>query len=267
MTCEHATQLLPDYFEGALAPGASHELNQHLEQCASCKETVVLWNELGLLPEETPSAVLHARVDAMARAFHESMAPRKVVARPSRGFASWLGISWIKIAPAAVAFTALLLAVGFYAGRSANHPSSTPQDEIASMHAELTNMRQLVILSMLQQQSASERLQGVSYTDQEQQLDPKIVSALLHTLRSDSSVDVRIAALNALSRNGAQPQVRQGLIEALQPQQSPLVQVALIDQLVDLHDRAAVQQIEKMRDQPDVNPAVRQRAEWALTKF
>src|SRR5438105_13192920 len=88
-------------------------------------------------------------------------------------------------------------------------------------------MKQMVVLSMLQQQSAGARLEGVTWSTRDQQLDPKVLSALLHTLRHDPSVDVRLAALDALSRHSAQPQVRTSVVNALQDQQSPLVQVAL----------------------------------------
>jgi len=94
-----------------------------------------------------------------------------------------------------------------------------------------------------------------------------VLSALLHTLRYDPSVDVRLAALDALSRHSAQPQVRSSVVNSLQEQQSPLVQVALIDQLVEWHDRDAKQHLEKLRQSPDVNPTVRQRAEWAISKL
>ena len=273
MNCERATQLTPDYLQGALSHDEAAQLEEHFAHCAACNETVTLWNTLGLLPEEQPSPALRARVEGMIRAYREAPTARFVPARP-RKFA-WFGIDWARFAPMAVGFAALLIAVGYFAGRSGigtppadNKSTANSNAQLANVQDQLNNMRQLVILSMLQQQSASERLQGVSYTSQDPQLDPKIVGALLRTLRSDSSVDVRIAALNALSRTSAQqPQIRQGLIDALQPQQSPLVQVALIDQLVELHDKSAVDQIQKMRQEPNVNPAVKERAEWALAKF
>lgn len=272
MNCERATQLTPDYLQGSLSHDEAAQLEEHFAHCAACNDTVTLWNTLGLLPEEQPSPVLRARVEGIIRAYREAPSTRFVPARP-RKFA-WFGIDWARFAPMAVGFAALLLAIGYFAGRNGvrtpaeNGTNANPNAQIASMQEQLNNVRQLMILSMLQQQSASERLQGVSYTSQDSQLDPKIVGALLRTLRSDSSVDVRIAALNALSRTSAQqPQIRQGLIDALQPQQSPLVQVALIDQLVEMKDRAAVDQIQKVRQEPNVNPAVKERAEWALAKF
>src|SRR5262249_570685 len=124
-----------------------------------------------------------------------------------------------------------------------------------------------VVLSMLQQQSASERLQGVSYSQREEQLDPQVTTALLHTLRYDGSVDVRLAALDALSKHSTQPQVRRAVLDSLQQQQSALVQVALIDQLLEWRDPDAAQHLRNFEQTPNLNPTVKQRAEWAVSKL
>jgi hypothetical protein len=161
-----------------------------------------------------------------------------------------------------------LFAGNYFGGRNTHAPSAANSpDEMAQMHQELSSMRQLVVLSMLQQQSASERLQGVSYSRGAEQLDPQVTTALLRTLRYDGSVDVRLAALDALSKHSAQPQVRSGVVDALQEQQSPLVQVALIDQLVEWRDREAAVQLKNFEQKPNLNPTVKQRAEWAVSKL
>ena len=49
--------------------------------------------------------------------------------------------------------------------------------------------------------------EGVSWSTREQQLNPQVLSALLHTLRYDPSVDVRLAALDA--RGGALQEVHE----------------------------------------------------------
>jgi HEAT repeat protein len=97
--------------------------------------------------------------------------------------------------------------------------------------------------------------------------DPEILAALLHTLRYDASVDVRLAALDALRHYGDQRQVRNGLVDALQRQQSPLVQIALIDLLVELRDSDAVQHLKTFERTPNLNPAVRQRLEWGVRQL
>jgi HEAT repeat protein len=132
---------------------------------------------------------------------------------------------------------------------------------------EVSAMRQMVALSMLQQQSASQRLEGVSWSTRLQQPDPQVLSALLHTLRSDPSVDVRLASLDALSRYAGQPEVRRELVNSLGGGQSPLVQVALIDLLVDLHDRNAVPQLKQFQQDPKVDPTVRKRVDWGIQQL
>jgi hypothetical protein len=166
----------------------------------------------------------------------------------------------------AVAWSIALVALGTYLGLQLGSVKSNSQD-LAALHTELANMRQMVALSMLQQQSASQRLEGVTWTRREGQLDPQVLTALMHTLRYDASVDVRLAALDALSRHAGQPQVRKTVVDALQEQQSPLVQVALIDQLVEWRDTEAAPRLEQLRQMPNLNPTVRQRADWAISKL
>jgi anti-sigma factor RsiW len=275
LTCEQMEQLLPDYLQGALSPSQSAEVEQHCEHCSTCAQDIVMWKKLALLPEEKPSAESRQRFDAMLHAYSATTAaatPARVSTIASQQTAaikpSFNFVEWLRSPFGAVAWSAALLLIGLFVGTQlSNRAKLAPSDEIASLHAEVTSMRQLVALSMLQQQSASERLQGVSWSTREDHLDPQVQSALLRTLRSDGSVDVRLAALDALSRHAAQPLVRKNVLDALQEQQSPLVQVAMIDQLTEWRDPDVAQRLRKLEQTPNLNPAVKQRAEWALAKL
>jgi anti-sigma factor RsiW len=264
MKCEQIAELLPDYLQEALRPEQNKIVEQHLAACPDCTEVVALWKKLATLPDEQPSPAARERFDAMLHAWQTGRAEHPAtVKRPSLGSI----FDWLRSPVGAVAWSIALLVIGAYIGTQLGGSKSNSQD-LAAMHAELTGMRQLVALSMLQQESASQRLEGVSWTRREDRLDPQVLSALKHTLRYDPSVDVRLAALDALSRHAAQqPQVRSSVFDALQEQQSPLVQVALIDQLVEWRDPQAAQHLEKLRHSPDLNPTVRQRAEWAISKL
>ena len=268
MKCEQIGELLPDYLQGSLNAEHAGVVEQHLMECADCRDEVAIWKKLAILPMEKPSEASRQRFEAMLHAYQTGRADKaeSAFARGNRA-AGWSLIHWLRSPLGAVAWSAALLVIGVFAGNyfGASHPRSS--DEIAAMHTELTNMRQLVVLSMLQQQSASERLQGVSFSQREAQLDPQVVSALVHTLRYDTSVDVRLAALDALSRHGSQPQVRKDVLDALQQQQSPLVQVALIDQMVEWRDPDAAQRLKNFAQTPNLNPTVRQRADWAVSKL
>jgi len=271
MKCEQIGELLPDFLQGNLDEEQNEIVELHTAQCADCHDEVTIWKKLGLLPVEQPSAASRARFEAMLHAYQTGRSDRASARFGRAGRAAGSNIlQWLRTPVGAVAWSAALLVIGIFAGNYFGNRPTHPvanQDEIAAMHTELTNMRQLVVLSMLQQQSASERLQGVSWSQREEHLDPQVMAALLHTLRFDGSVDVRLAALNALSRHAGQPQVHKGVLDALQEQQSPLVQVALIDLLTEWRDPDATQRLRNFEQTPNLNPTVKQRAEWAVSKL
>ena len=268
MQCEQIAELLPDYLEESLNPDQRRDVEAHLKECANCSEEVVLWQKLSLLPIEQPSPQSRARFEAMLQAYQagrsnqpgSSPAWRK---HPSPGNL----VDWLRSPLGTLAYGVALLVIGVLVGLRMGSPKGSPSQELADMRSQLASMKQLVVLSMLQQQSASARLEGVTWSTRDQQLDPKVLSALLHTLRYDPSVDVRLAALDALGHHSAQPQVRTTVVNALEDQQSPLMQVALIDQLVEWHDREAAPNLEKLRQSPNLNPTVRQHADWAIGKL
>ncbi len=76
-------------------------------------------------------------------------------------------------------------------------------------------MRQLVTLSLLQQQSASERLRGVDYAYRVDQSDTQVLAALLHAVNHDPNVNVRLAAVDALRKFAGSPAVRGTLDQSL----------------------------------------------------
>jgi hypothetical protein len=266
MRCEEIAELLPDYLQQGLQGEQKHIVERHLENCLECSEVAGLWKQLALIPDEQPSAAGRARFDAMLQAYQTGRREETMPRRTEHKGSIWSVFEWLRSPVGAVAWSIALVALGTYVGLQLGNAKSNTQD-LAAMHTELTNMRQMVALSMLQQQSASQRLEGVTWTRREEHLDPQVLSALMHTLRYDASVDVRLAALDALSRHAGQPQVKKTVVDALQEQQSPLVQVALIDQLVEWRDPGTAPRLEKLRQLPHLNPTVRQRADWAISKL
>jgi hypothetical protein len=264
--------LLPDYFQESLAVEQRNLVEDHLQACERCREEVVLWQKLSRLPQEEPSPGLRARVRAMVDADREGRLPYRRLSGPSWSvMLNFLAGGWTRMPAAGLAWAIVLLGIGFIAGRSLSSHGSSEQQQLARLQEELSSTRQLVTLSLLQQRSASERLQAIAqataWSISEPRLDPKVMDALLHTLHSDSSVDVRLAAVDALARFHSDPQVRQGLVNALETQQSPLVQVSLIDLMVELKDASVVQQLKKFEQDPNVNPIVRQRAQWGIRQL
>ena len=125
----------------------------------------------------------------------------------------------------------------------------------------------MVALSLLQQQSASERLRGVSWANQAPPSDTEVLSALLTTVNQDQNVNVRLAAVDALHEFGASPVTRAAIVQSISKQGTPLVQIALIDLLVDLKEKQAEPELTQLAANQKIDNAVRQHAQWALGRL
>jgi len=271
MKCEEIGELLSDYLQGRLRADQAAEVEKHLTECAGCGEEATLWKKLALLPEEQPSPAMESRFKAMIENYQEGRWEKTNLASEKSKVPVpmlWGLGNWRQLPAAGIVWAVLFLACGYFIGKHADRGSdAAAQAQLNEMRQELGATRQMVALSMLQQQSASQRLEGVSWTTRLPEPDPKVMGALMHTVRFDNSVDVRLAALDALSRYADRPEVRRDLVDVLQTTQSPMVQVALIDLLVDLHDKSAVPQFRKFQQDPNVNPTVKKRVDWGIQQL
>jgi hypothetical protein len=258
MKCDDAKA----YFAGALAGVArpAHDFDAHLAICPDCRAELeqmqLLWAQLGTLPSEEPTP-------ALRRNFYEMLdrARQTESARPANRLkALFRGPFLVPLAAAAC------LIVGLFAGYLSGRPAKT-DTELAQLRGEVANLRQAVALSLLQNSSAGDRLRGVTYSNEMGDPDHEVLAALLDRLNYDSNVNVRLAAVDALQRFGRDAVVRQGLRETLVKQQSPLVQIAVIELLSEWKDRQSAPALRSLAQKDSINPAVRQRAERALTRF
>jgi HEAT repeat protein len=262
MRCEEIHAHFADHLAGMLAPDVSGAVAEHLRTCRACgaeadglNET---WQMLGTVPADRPdSTAMRARFDAALDGYQHGLH----VERMGPGRFSRLRIYGLQFAAAAA-----VLALGVGIGRqAAPRPAADPQ--LALLREELRDMRQMVTLSLLQQQSASERLKGVSFTTRIEQPGSEVTLALLDTLMHDANVNVRLATIDALKRFAARESVRRGVIEALARQTSPLVQIALIDFVVETNDRDAAGTLRHLLGDPMLDQAVRGRATQALKQI
>jgi hypothetical protein len=253
MICERVKEQLAEYLSGNLEGAAREKFAGHLEQCATCRREVeelgALWRGLEFLPPAQPHHNMRGRFQEVLEAYEFGL-QQKEKPRPRYG--------WWQVAAACA-----LIGTGVTVGRVSVAERSS---EVAQLRGEVENMRQLMTLSLLQQQSAGQRLKGVTYSYQMDRPDPQVEEALLYAVSHDSNVNVRLSAVDALQKYARDPQVSKALVEALEPQDSPLVQIALIDLLVDAREDAVVPELRKLEREP-VNEAVKQRAGWGLQKL
>ena len=250
MNCEKVQTLLPEYWAETMQVNSHREIERHLRQCDTCRaeaETLGrLWTDLDRLPTLEPSTQLRGRFYGMLDAYRSG-----VDEKPKR--------SWLHWAIPAGAFA--MLAVGFFVGRL-NTPAADPQ--IAQLRGEIDGMRQMMALSLLQQQSPADRMRGVSYAYRLDKSDGDVIAALLETVKSDPSVNVRLAAVDAFRKVGTSVAARKGLIDSLKAQDSPLVQIAIIELLVDLNDRTTAKSLKSLATDSALPKEVRESARWAV---
>jgi anti-sigma factor RsiW len=270
MKCEEMDELLPDYLKGKLNSDRAARVEEHIGQCEHCRDEAELWKKLALLPEERPSEASRARFQAMLESYQEGRWEKQSLAAERQKFLG-LGdlVRWLRTPSLSAGWACVLLVAGFFGGRYVNRDSANErnQQQLAALQQELHQTSQLVAISLLRpQSSASERLQGVSWSTRVEG-DPQVLDALQQTLRYDSSVDVRLAALDALKAYGMRPDVSRSMVDALRAEQSPLVQVALIDALVELRNTNAIETLRRLESTPDVNPSVRKRADLGIRQL
>ena len=128
-------------------------------------------------------------------------------------------------------------------------------------------MRQMVTLSLLQQQSASERLRGVTFTSQIPQPGSEVVNALIDAVMHDPNTNVRLASVDALKRFADRESVRSASIEALLRQTSPMVQIALIDFVIETGGADSAEALRRLSVDDRLDQAVRARATRGLEQL
>lgn len=239
MSCETGERWLTAYLDGSIPATDRAGFAAHLQACEECRDCVALWGQLGELPE--PQSAL------------------RIVSMPARR-------SWPMLAAAAAVLTAVSAGGGWWIGRQTAAPP--PRDEVAALRSEVAGLRSLVAVSMLGQDSAGARLQGISYAARLGTPEsPEVLEALVGALQHDENVNVRLAACDALRRQTANPAVRRVLAGALATEDSPLVKVSLIEALADASARESVRPLLNLKSAVNEDEAVRTEAARALDRL
>ncbi len=212
-----------------LIEGGQIELTQ-LRQLASFDEQ--------LMKEEEPLPSL--RLDDQFQAMLGEEKRRLVKGSFSFKFADW------NVILPRLGLAAVLLVIGFVGGNLLQHPSSNP--DVQQLTLQVGELKEMMMLSLLEKESASERLRAVSLTNEMEKVSDKVTKALFQTLNHDTNVNVRLAALEALIPYVSQSTVREELIRSITIQDSPLVQVTLADLMVSLQEKKSVGALQKLLD-------------------
>lgn len=244
-------KLLEKYYEGETSLQEEKQLRQFFQQ-----ETI---------PAHLQSHAAQFGYFANARNSHPSLVFTTQLAAklsaPEQGRVSSL-TSWSLRLAASVALVILGFSAGlFYAQRrfSSTDLAASSTDAPSAMA-----MKKVLRFEQITKTSASERIQAVNHSYELAEADQAITQLLINTLNFDANINVRLAACQALIRFENEPGVREALIQSLSIQTDPNIQITLIDALVAIKEKRAVDGIQKMVQNQQVLDIVRQKAEEGI---
>lgn len=263
MMDEKYMPLALDYIEGRLDKEGEKTLQQgiaagHIDE-QELQELALLYGKMPVTPVAVPS-------ERMRNRFQEALAAeQQKLARPS--LKDKLSAWWESLLFGPMigrwSFGVLLLLFGVGIGYWLR-PTQQYEQQLTQLSTEVQQMRELMILNMLEQNSPTERLKAVNMGYELPAADSRVIEALLKTLVADPNVNVRLAAVEALRQHASQPLVREGLIAAIGHQDSPIVQIALADLMVELQEKGAVEPMRKLLEEQQMNENVRQKLENSI---
>jgi hypothetical protein len=138
---------------------------------------------------------------------------------------------------------------------------ATVDEEIAMRKKALMNKaktKQTVLLAGLNNtQSAASRINAIIGASQLKKGNNTIIDALVQILDKDPNANVRLAALDGLTRFYREDYVRKKLVASLKKQHDPLVQINLINLLTRMRVSAIMDQLEEIVNDDNTNKAVK----------
>jgi hypothetical protein len=266
MKCEHYREMFLDHNKGLLGASERAELQLHLDSCAACREEMAgmrsIWDELGNFNVPEPSDEMALKFQLMLNDFKQAAGhPGRLVDWKERVKQFWQLQYRL---PLAYAILVVVAGVGaaFWIERN-----SSEKQQLQALQAQVHELKQTMMLAMLDNPLASERIKAVSYTSNIRNLDKKVIEALLETLNNDPNVNVRLSTLDVLARLVNYPEVRSGLIQSIAGQESPLVQSAIADVMLKLQERRAVKSFKELLRQKGLDEDVRDKIKTTITKL
>jgi hypothetical protein len=164
-----------------------------------------------------------------------------------------------------IAASVALLAGGFVGGLYYSNQLSdqTGRAETTSTLA----IKKALDFDQSNQTSASERIQAVNQSYELPEANQDITQLLINALNFDENVNVRLAACQALMRLPNEPGVREALIQSLKIQTDPYLQIMLIETLVSIQEKRAVDEMQRLARNRQILEAVRLKAEEGLNRL
>ena len=291
MNCKEIQAKLIDWLDGSLDAATAAAIAEHLETCAECSREA---KELGELlvtmkdsPLEVPPAALRESFDTMLQSELNMLTTTNIIQEfpPEEGSARLENhgrsgntgepgkiIRLPFTAPVwRVAAALVLLGSGIGIGMALKSRPAAPEvstnQTLVALQQEVKAMKEEVMLNMIDDESASQRIKAVSYAEEMSSPDQQVIEVLINTLNQDKNVNVRLAALYSLQRFSDRRAVRDSLVNSLRIQKEPIIQVVLINLLAEKRDTRAIKPIQDIMTDKKTLKEVKDAAQRSLKNF
>ena len=292
MNCKEIQAKLIDWLDGSLDAATAATIGEHGASCAECsreaRELKELLVNMKNSPMEVPPPVLRESFDTMLQSELNMLTTANIIQEfPAEGQGGqpegksgqtdsrsgqtgktirlpFAGPVW------RVAAALVILGSGIGIGaalKSRPAPEVSTNETLVALRQEVKEMKEEVMLNMIDDESASQRIKAVSYAEDMPSPNQQVIDVLVNTLNRDKNVNVRLAALYSLQRFSDRRAVRDSLVNSLRNQTEPIIQVVLINLLAEKRDARAIAPIRDIMTDKKTLKEVKDAAQRSLKQF
>ncbi|MEA5429614.1 HEAT repeat domain-containing protein [Arcicella lustrica] len=270
MKCEYDKERLTYLLNNPINDVERIALEEHLAECLDCQkefeQSQKLWAIMGEIPKPVPSANMRTDFYAMLEDYKETVAEKN---NPLTSILAKFKQLWTIQPALQLSYSFMLILFGLSMGYFINHLNvrQASNQEITALSSEVQEMKKMMMMSLLENPSASERMRAVSYSEEITEVNTQVVDALLMTLNNDENVNVRLMTLEALTKLSDNARVREGLVQSITKQDSPLVQSAIADVMVKLQEKKSIKPLQKLLKQDNLNEMVKDKIKQSINQL
>jgi hypothetical protein len=162
-----------------------------------------------------------------------------------------------------IAAAVLLVMSGIAIGHFLDRPQAS-DGQVHQLSEQVSELKEMMMLALLDKEEATERLKAVNLTQGMNEVSTKVTQALFRTLNNDENVNVRLAALEALTPYTGDERIREELVRSIGKQDSPLVQLALAELMAALQEKSSLDALQKILNNDRTPEAVKRKIEESI---
>lgn len=253
MEHDHIIEILPLYLDGALDPNQKQRVQAHLEECSTCNSELKKLKILFAAFEEEKLAFPSERLTAR---FLENLEREKREVNKGQSINTTKPLKkhpWRSLFK--VAASIALLIGAFMLGKY--HQIQKTKINIPDLRSEGLVLKNTAMLSLMEDNSASKRIQGVSDVEGITKPDEVILKALTDRMLNDDNANVRLTAVSVLTNFTDSELVKDGFIKALKTEQEAGIQMTIIRILVKIQEKKAVAPMQRLLSLEKTQPFVK----------